>query len=158
MTMFIGIDPGLSGGLAFIDEYGPAHVAKMPVITNAGKKVIDSGAVRDLVEKLCGIHQPVAVIEKVHAMPGQGVTSMFSFGYGYGLLAGILSAMRVPVEHVRPQAWQSVVLGGIDKSLGKKRSVVWAKDRFPMLGELSDGQADALAMAYYGQLKLAGKI
>lgn len=158
MKIVLGIDPGLSGGIAVMDEAGPIYVQKMPVISSDGKKVIDPGAIRDVIRKFRPHEgfEMVAVIEKVHAMPGQGVTSMFSFGFGYGVLVGVLSAMQVPIEHVRPQAWQKEVLGGIDSKLGKKRAVVWALDRYPSLGKLPDGQADALAMAHYGRLRLTG--
>lgn len=49
-----------------------------------------------------------AVMEFVHAMPGQGVVSMFSFGRASGVADGAL-ALSLPalqVEQIAPQAWQ----------------------------------------------------
>ena len=48
------------------------------------------------------------VIEKVSAMPGQGVTSMFNFGQSFGILKGICSAMQIPMYFVRPAKWKKI--------------------------------------------------
>ena len=46
------------------------------------------------------------VVEKVSAMPGQGVTSMFNFGQSYGVIKGICSAMQLPIHFVTPAKWK----------------------------------------------------
>jgi crossover junction endodeoxyribonuclease RuvC len=50
-----------------------------------------------------------AVMENVHAMPGQGVCSMFSFGRAAGVADGAfaLSLPALQVEQVAPQRWQN---------------------------------------------------
>jgi crossover junction endodeoxyribonuclease RuvC len=91
-------------------------------------------------------------------MPGQGVTSTFSTGYGFGLWAGILGTLEIPFRTVRPSSWVRCVLDGAPGQ-GKGRSVAFASKMFPA-AELvppgrrkpMDGRADALCLAYWGLL------
>lgn len=151
--LYIAIDPGLNGGIAHGWNGQEIEAVKMPVIKNGGKKTIDAQGLVELIQSITFKHRvacgkTLTAVEKVHAMPGQGVTSMFNFGYGCGLIEGILAAKFLPYEPIRPQTWQTV-LGGIDKSLGKKRSIVYCQQKHPQLGKLTDGQADAVAMLDY---------
>jgi crossover junction endodeoxyribonuclease RuvC len=100
---------------------------------------------------VCGV-----VIEQVHAMPGQGVTSMFSMGEGYGLWKGIVSACGLAWGTVTPQAWKKVVLAGYGNK-DKGAAVQVASRLFPSVasqlkterGRILDGRADALCIAEY---------
>ena len=150
---FIGLDPGLKGGIGIIDVYGiTAEV--MPVID---KELIIS----DLVEYISPLDKPIAVIEKVHAMPKQGVSSTFTFGKGYGELIGMLKTLKVPYILVTPQAWKKKVLAGLNwKGEGKKASIEFVMRKYPNLDLLPtkrcrvphDGMADAVCMAEYGRI------
>lgn len=74
-----------------------------------------------------------AVIEQVGAMPGQGVTSMFSFGENFGWWQGLLNGLGVPFQRVRPQEWQKG-LAGLQKLKGadrKRRLKSLAAEQFP---------------------------
>ena len=99
----LGIDPGLSGALAFLDarDASLVDVIDTPVLrTTKTRREYDATAITQLLPR----YRPVAAfIEKVGAMPGQGVTSMFRFGMGYGLLTGILHGLSIPITHVRPR-------------------------------------------------------
>lgn len=144
----IGIDPGLSGGIAVVENGWLLESHRMPVVKFGTKRVIDSRGLSDiLVER---DYAKRVIIEKVHAMPGQGVSSMFTFGFGCGVIEGVLAALHMPFEYVTPQKWQSV-LNGIDSSLKKKRSVVYCKGRFPMITKITDGEADAVCMALWAE-------
>ena len=93
--IYIGIDPGKSGGICFLmgDDI---KSFKCPDTTH------------DMTEELIlakNIRKCTAIIEKVHAFPGQGVTSCFNFGYNYGLWIGILSALKIPYVLVPPNKW-----------------------------------------------------
>jgi len=105
--IFIGVDPGASGGIATIGM-GPPEFARawsMPATE------------RDLWHLLVRINGeaierellPFLSLEKVGPMPGQGVTSMFSFGQNYGTLRGMIIALCVPFEDVLPRVWQKAV-------------------------------------------------
>ena len=149
----MGIDPGLKGGIAVMGQDGSVvHVEKMPVIKADGSSVIDFHTLGRIVKT----HKPMFIcVEKVHAMPKQGVSSVFTFGMGFGGILGIAAALGVPLVNVRPLAWQKVVLAGLDKDLGKARSILHCKQRYPQIepAHKHDGIADALCIAEWGLLQ-----
>jgi len=100
--IIIGIDPGKSGGIAFMDTDGVnnAWVYKMPETEADVVDVLIS--VNDIIHD----GKVVAYLEEVSAMPKQGVSSVFAFGRSYGFLRGVLSALKITRHFVRPQAWQ----------------------------------------------------
>ena len=68
-------------------------------------------------------------------MPGQGVTSMFSFGQRYGELIGLAVALQLPITLVTPKEWQSLLkIKTSDKNPKKKKSIpkadLWQKQNF----------------------------
>ena len=93
--MIIAIDPGKTGSIAIGSTYNDTRVLPMPS-TEA-----------DIVHLLTELTKYIDVvyIEDVHAMPKQGVVSMFTFGRNYGLLRGILQCLRVPMVEVSPAKW-----------------------------------------------------
>jgi len=152
-VIFIGIDPGLNGAIAFLDiERGHLSVVDMPVLEiqrngKAKKEVSPHG-----LANIFTFSSPVqhAVLERVGAMPGQGVTSVFSFGRSVGLVEGVLSAFQITVSIVTPQVWQKAagVRGGKDGSRQR------AMELFPNYAGLfalkkHDGRADAACMAWF---------
>jgi crossover junction endodeoxyribonuclease RuvC len=153
----IGIDPGKKGGIAVIDGKGQESLVwPMPL---AGKE-IDWTRVADLLE---WNGPKFAYVEKVHAMPGQGVTSMFSFGKNFGGLLGVLGALEIPLTLVTPQAWKKKVLAGTSKD--KDAAVDFCRRRYPQVNLLAtersrvphDGMADALCIATYGWMMETGR-
>ena len=91
-------------------------------------------------------HKCIAMIEKVHSMPKQGVKSSFTFGQGYGFLLGCLTALEIPFEYVTPQKWQRYLgcLSKGDKNVTKQK----AQELFPHL-EITHATADALLIGEY---------
>ena len=105
---YLGIDPGLKGGVAIIDEHGSLiDYFKMPI----NDKGIDVIKLANILSHLLRPHYNVKTfMEKVHSMPGQGVVAMFTFGYGVGRLHAVLELLGYEYELVRPQEWKQVVL------------------------------------------------
>ena len=144
----VGIDPGRSGGVAVIGmETGRAVAYRMPFTTRDTWELIDL---------VCGRNEfTVAYIEKVHAMPKQGVTSMFRFGRQLGNLEMALIAADVRFIWVRPVDWQRS-LGLIrkdknEKSRDKKnRHKQLAQELFPNL-KVIHAIADALLIAEFAR-------
>jgi hypothetical protein len=139
MKLYIGIDPGLSGGIAFVPETGTPWAFKMPETD------------RDLLDLLSdniSLHTATALLELVHSSPQMGVKSAFTFGEGYGRLQAVLTALRVPYERIRPQAWQKAMgcLTKGDKNVSKRR----AQELFPTL-KVTHATADALLIAEYNR-------
>lgn len=148
---FLGIDPGKSGGMAFLSsKMGTIKLAKFGSRT---EEQIDQ-LIKGLFPKV--VH---AAIEKVHAMPGQGVVSMFTFGQSYGFLRGLLVANGIGFTDVTPQRWQKDLncrTGG-DKNVSKRK----AQELYPMIADnITHATADALLIAtwneanYYASRKL----
>lgn len=162
--LIIGIDPGITGAAAALDtnysfadpEYSEVMDTPTEIVKSGRKKktaYLESAMFQRLAD-LALNHPDIHVfMEKVGAMPGQGVTSMFNFGMGYGIWKGILAALQWPYTLVTPQAWKKVLMQGIkDKDAARGR----ACQLFPkMAQELSRkkdiGRADALLIAYYGR-------
>ena len=148
-TTFIGIDPGLSGGIAILDtETNDVQLYDMPVLTDGKKRHIDIQAVLRILRSVDNKSTFVG-IENVNAMPGQGVTSMFTMGFGLGLLHACVSSCNYPFTRVQPQTWKK------DYSLLKKdkqASIMKAKELFPEADitlKRHDGRAEALLIADY---------
>jgi crossover junction endodeoxyribonuclease RuvC len=113
----LGVDPGTTGALAMLDtELAALVVADMPIaVIEVGKmkrRQISEFWLADLLR----LYEPdCAWIERVHALPKQGVTSSFSFGLSYGLVRGVLAALSVPVSLVTPQEWKKSFRLGASK-------------------------------------------
>lgn len=145
----VGVDPGKSGGLACIDSLnGTFKYIPMPLV---GKE-IDAKAIHVF---LMECQPDLVVIEKVHAMPGQGVTSMFNFGKAYGSVIGLVTGLSIPLAYVTPQAWKKLVLAGTNKD--KDAAITYVAQRYPNINLVlprcrkpHDGIADAVCIAEYG--------
>lgn len=152
-SVIIGIDPGLKGGIALIRKGVPVKVWKMPVIKSGTKSILNLQTLNEILahcKSFADFDGCLVVLERVHAMPKQGVVSVFTFGEGYGTIKGMAVAHGLGLMEVRPTEWQSALLQGIPKDLGKKRSIAYCLHRFSGLGTLSDGEADAICLGLYG--------
>jgi len=146
----LGIDPGLGGAFALIDTgLKFLLVADMPIKPlSKGKKAICAASCADIIS---AYDPDLALVERVHAMKGQGVSSCFNFGTGYGVLQGALSALHVPYHLITPQEWKKYHRLGPDK--GASRGA--AARLFPEQAELfsrvrDDGRAEAALLALFG--------
>ena len=105
----IGIDPGLSGGIAILDNRRVLSIFDMPVMAEGkkNKRQLNSAQLVSLIKENIKSDKEVAVIvEQVNAMPGQGVTSMFNFGQTFGAIKGVCAALELPIFFVRPSKWK----------------------------------------------------
>lgn len=153
----LGIDPGLKGGLAVLTIGGDV-ASVLPMPTDADGLYLPG--IVEFIRAMQGVHRVrLACVELIGARPGQGVCSMFTFGCGYGAVQGILTALDVPYELVRPQTWQKHILGGIVAADTKTASVAYCTKRFPGLSlkmtprsrKAHDGVADAVAIGEYAR-------
>lgn len=162
----VGIDPGQTGAVAVIwptvDTAGIRNVDLFdtPIFTGPqGKKQFDEDSMVKLLEAVRSRDVSVHVtIEKVNAMPKQGVASTFNFGMGYGVWLGIIAALRLQSQRVHPARWKKVVLA--DSAKVDQAVVAHAARLYPGIsdqlrgpkGGLKIGRADALLLAHYGTL------
>ncbi len=142
MRYYLGIDPGANGALVALGEGGimEGFISIVPFSKNTE---------HDIVHLLQCLHPDIDMccfIEKVHAMPKQGVSSTFKFGRNYGVMIGILTALGIPYREVTPQAWQRAMscLSKGDKNCTKAA----AQKLFPSV-KVTHANADALLIAEY---------
>ena len=105
----IGIDPGLSGAIAILENNKVLNIFEMPVMSEGkkNKRQLNSAQLVKLLKENISENEEVSVVvEQVNAMPGQGVTSMFNFGQSFGVIKGICSALSLPIYFVRPTKWK----------------------------------------------------
>ena len=105
----IGIDPGLSGAIAVLENNKVIKLFDMPVMPDGkkNKKQLNSAQlVKILKENILNKDDISIVVEQVNAMPGQGVTSMFNFGQTFGAIKGVCAALGLPIFFVRPSKWK----------------------------------------------------
>lgn len=153
-TSILGIDPGKGGGWAFKDlESGTITVGKMPLV--GGEIDVSSLAV------LCE-PRTIVIIEKVHSMPKQGVSSTFTFGVGYGKLLGMCQTLRVGFDLVSPQTWKKLILR--DTKRDKDAAIDFVNRLFPGISLIPegckkphDGIADAVCLMQWGVLKYGSR-
>ena len=172
--LFIGVDPGLMGAVAALDETGrlifaqdtpiiAVHRGKTPKGNVKTRHLYLPTAMADiLVENLLkDVERPDNVIvgvENVHSMPAQGVSSTFSLGRGLGLWEGIIAALRLPVEMIEPAVWKRAM--GIPAGSDKRASVELALRLFPSapIKRTQDGRADAVLLAEFLRRKHTGSV
>lgn len=148
--LYVGIDPGQSGALAVLgDEF------ECPIVIP-----FDRCEYISILSKISA-KESIVCLEYVTSMPGQGVKSMFSFGENFGFIKGVLEALQVPYELVRPQKWKRAFSVTSDKNMSidvcqrlfpgvyLKRSEKCRRD--------DDGMAEALLMAEYARRVLYRK-
>lgn len=138
MLSVMGLDPGMKGGLAIVGDRLHA-VAMPPTLADVWAEIVFWS--KDVTK---------AYIESVHSMPGQGVSSSFKFGRGYGNLEAFLTAAGIPFEYVSPGVWQRS-LGCLSKG-AKNVTKARAQQLFPKL-KITHATADALLIAEYGWRK-----
>ena len=143
----LGIDPGLTGALGVIADCGEfLGVHDLPVIRDHNLAWIDGDLLRSMILGYHGTKR--VVIERVSAMPKQGVSSSFQFGVGFGSILGVVQSLGIPIELVRPAQWKRA----LGLSSDKHASLHKARLQFPA-AELTlakhDGRAEALLVAYW---------
>ena len=105
----IGIDPGLSGAIAILENNKVLDIFEMPVMSEGkkNKRQLNSAQLVTLLKDNVSTDEEIAVVvEQVNAMPGQGVTSMFNFGQTFGAIKGVCAALGLPIFFVRPSKWK----------------------------------------------------
>lgn len=139
-NIYIGVDPGVGGGIAFITGEGTfVEACRMPeteadILHVLGKSEYSTSN--------------RAILERVRSSPQMGVVSAFTFGCGYGGLRMALHACGIPFDEVTPLKWQNVLgcrTRG-DKNVTKRR----AQELFHGV-KVTHAIADALLLAEYGR-------
>lgn len=149
----LGVDPGASGALVILDtDDNNLTVFDMPCVeVKRGTRNVRQVSAQLVVDLLHGHALSHAFVEKVGAMPGQGVASMFAFGRAAGVIEGVLAGLCIPTTYVPPQEWQKAmrVTGGKDGARSRAAQL-WPGQATYFSRVKDDGRADAALIAAYG--------
>jgi len=150
MHRLIGVDPGVSGAIVMLEDGVPIEWMAMPTMKVGSATRVNASALAEFLKDSYGDH---VYIEQVGAMPGQGVSSMFSFGHSTGTVMGVLGAIGIPHTLVTPQAWKKAAgLIGKDKDAARSRAIqLWPDWREMDLKGRGQALADAALIARYGK-------
>jgi crossover junction endodeoxyribonuclease RuvC len=150
--IYVGIDPGATGAISVITDAGlTVYRFKM-----TEKFTKDVHIVRGFLESLFFLDDKdmIVYLEKVHSMPGQGVTSVFTFGQMVGIIQGMLKQAGLKYKEVTPQDWQRKLapeLASKDKALRKREYQYKAQKLFPN-NTITLDAADSVLIAYYAKV------
>jgi crossover junction endodeoxyribonuclease RuvC len=151
MTLLLGIDPGIRGGLAIVAiSNGTApqliDAIDIPVTGVGAKERVDVLAVRTWILS----HRPQhALIERAQAMPKQGASSGFKYGRAVGAIEAVIACCEIPMTVVEPSAWKKAHhLHGGDKEGGRQRALQLFPAAHALLARHKDhGRAEAALIA-----------
>lgn len=148
MNYWVGVDPGKTGGLAVVDHNGKyQYSTQFTDWKTHGNtlKTLMSHTDNDIASTV------LVAIEKVGAMPRQGVSSMFTFGANFGGWISLLEYLSIPYILVPPIRWQKQILGSFPKGESKERAFKYISSRYPELNikKSHSGIIDALCLALY---------
>jgi crossover junction endodeoxyribonuclease RuvC len=149
----LGVDPGASGAISFLFPSNASVISVEDVPTVAGE--IDAATLADHIRQMA---PDIAVIERVGAMPKQGVSSTFKFGMAYGVAQGVIATLKIPVYFVTPAKWKKHFALPADKEEARKRALQRWPARADLFARKKDhGRAEAALLALYGaEVILAG--
>ena len=151
----LGIDPGLKGGIAFIntdEKMQTIDAIRTPIYvykkSNKTKRFLD---VLAILNHIIDFNPDHAFIEKQQPYPKQGLSSTFMTGLGYGIYLGLLITQGISYTEVAPTKWKKTLGISADKDEARKR----ASELMPNAANLwklktEDGVAEAALLAYYG--------
>ena len=139
----VGIDPGLNGAIAILQDKKVLSIIDMPVMADGkkNKRQLNNAQLAEILRKNTSDDDEISVVvEQVNAMPGQGVTSMFNFGQSFGVLKGICSAMQLPLYFVRPAKWKKYFnLINSEKDASRTKAI----EVFPYISQQLSKKKDA---------------
>ena len=153
--LFIGIDPGGNGAVAVLTPDGaPVDCFEVPFLKDGSRKTINTRALSHRLQVLTKGKSVFCAIERVNAMPKQGVSSTFAFRRAFGQLEGVASAFGWSLIHVRPKTWQKKFFQFASGSDTKEKSRQIAMGLFPKVDlhlKKHHNKADSLLIGEYGR-------
>lgn len=148
----LGIDPGITGAVGVLKDGQYFAVFDIPSVNRGSgtvKREIDpSGLAREITARLDPKESYEALLERVNAMPGQGVSSVFSFGDSYGCCRSVVAVLGIPTVLVPPAVWKKHFNLGRDKEDSRALAIRLFPSADLSLKKYAD-RAEALLMARY---------
>lgn len=151
---YIGIDPGLTGAMGWLNGKGEfIDVLDLPTEPNGKasgkiKRRISANLLNSIIENIRLTYDDILLIEEVHGMPNQNSSTVFSLGDTFGVCRAIVELLDISHGLVSPNKWKKYFNIGKDKA----KSLELARKLFPKapLGRQKDhNRAEALLIARY---------
>lgn len=143
MSVILGIDPGVTGGIAFLYNSGTIVAEDIPTV--AGEVDVDT-----IVRRIRSFSPSLAVIERASSMPKQGVASTFKYGVAYGALRAVVAVLEIPCHLVTPGKWKGHFRLDSDKEKSRALAIrLWPGSGF-FSRKKDHGRAEAALIARYG--------
>lgn len=150
MTITIGIDPGLTGAVGVLKDGKYETLIDIPTTLKGSGSVkleVDAGNLYKFIRAAIDPKESVEIaLERVSAMPGQGSSSVFSFGDTYGCCRSVSTLLGYPLYLVPPATWKKHFKLGRDKEESRALAVRLFPDAPLGLKKYAD-RAEALLMA-----------
>ena len=143
--MYLGLDPGFSGAWGMINHKGE-YISCGDMLHD--DKFIATNAVFAEISQARDRQDLQVIVEAVHSMPGQGVSSSFKFGMAYGAAISLAQRLNCPWHIVSPRMWKKALKLDSDKD----KSLLMARELWPMAPltrKKDNGRAEALLLAEY---------
>ena len=148
--LIIGIDPGLTGAVAFLRDGVYVGVDDMPTVGKGAGSVkfeVSPAGLKQIIKEHLQEGEFVAVVlERVNAMPGQGVSSVFSLGDSFGCARSVAATAGFELTYVVPVTWKKSYSLGTDKEASRALAIRYYPAA-PLHLKKHDGRAEALLMA-----------
>lgn len=159
-----GIDPGMTGAVAWFHNGALLSVMDLPMI-----EVLVSGKPRQQQspQLLAALLFPTLLpesewpdhvfLEQVGSRPGEGAVGAFSFGRGFGQIEGVLAGVKTPFTLVRPDRWKKTLGVSADKGQARAMACRLFPDMATKFARVKDdGRAEAALIGLYGVQQLRG--
>jgi len=158
--VLIGIDCGINGAIAAIDEkFNVLGLEDTPIIKAGGKSLYNVAEMSAILRRYALLGDPFVIVGKAQVILSQGVTDILHTGFGFGLWCGILGALEISAQIVMPSVWKQDILKGCPGE-GKTRAIGFVTRMFPTAELIPvgcrtphDGRVEALFLAYCGVKK-----
>jgi hypothetical protein len=161
MMIYIGIDNGLSGGLAAVHPNGyTPHLLAMPTRGKARGNELDAEAVYKWIRSIAAeTSESIAVILETPGKFSKGVQAISSMWDSYGALRAVCEVMGLRHHRITPQQWQKVMLPGCAKGDTKPAALqkvrqLWPEETWlatPRSSKPHEGLIEAALIAEYGR-------
>ena len=143
----LGVDPGITGAVALVRD-GHLAVEDIPTMGDGKRRIINATGLADIVRRWS---PTLAILERVHAMPKQGVSSSFRFGQSLGTIEGVLATLIISVRYVTPAGWKRHYRLPADKDAARLAAI----QRYPHIADRlarkkDHNRAEALLIANWG--------
>lgn len=145
----VGIDPGLTGAIAILENGRAKLVFDMPIMKDGKTNQVDGLALYNALLPVPDHAQ--VILEQVHAMPGQGVSSMFTFGGAYHAARVVVQCLGLRLHKVTPSKWKRIAGLGKDKEAARTMAIeLFPEVAMDLQRKKDAGRAEALLIAHYG--------